>query len=176
VTLARVYGEDAVEQALGRYARRFRFEHPSPEDLLGVFEEVLGPEAAAALRAGLFEKGWVDYAVDEVSSERKQAAWDGAVLVRRRGTLSFPVDVELLMADGSTRRERWDGRNESKRIPWQGPVALRGAVVDPDDRIVIDQNLENNHGSADGPDGEGAPRTLERMTYWTQLVLQAITP
>jgi hypothetical protein len=175
-TLAGVYGEYAVERALGRYARRFRFEHPGPEDLLGVFEDGLGRPAAAALRAGLFEKGWVDYAVDEVSSEHRQAAWEGSVLVRRRGTLSFPVDVELVMTDGSTRRERWDGVDESTRIPWHGPVALRAAVVDPDDRVLVDQNLENNHRAADGLDGEGAPRTLERMTYWTQLVLQAISP
>jgi hypothetical protein len=176
VTLGGVYGQDAVARALGRYARQFRFEHPGPEDLLGVFEDVLGREPAAALRAGLFEKGWVDYAIDEVLSERKLAAWEGSVLVRRRGTLSFPVDVELVMADGSTRRERWDGMNESKRIPWHGPVALRGAVVDPDDRVAIDENLENNHGAANGLDGEGAPRTLERLTYWTQLVLQALSP
>jgi hypothetical protein len=141
-----------------------------------VFEDGLGRAAAATLRAGLFEKGWVDYAVDEVSSEQKQEAWEGSVLVRRRGTLSFPVDVELVMTDGSTRRARWDGVDESTRIPWHGPVALRAAVVDPDDRVVIDENLENNHRTADGLDGEGAPRTLERMTYWTQLVLQAISP
>jgi hypothetical protein len=166
-TLARVYGEDAVVGALGEYARRFRFRHPGPEQLFAVFAETMGPDVAATLRTALFDKGWVDYAVDEVR--------EGSVLVRRRGTLSFPVDVELAFEDGSTRRERWDGTGESKRIAISGANSLRAAVVDPDRRVTIDANLENNAGAA--PDGgQGAPRTLERVMYWMQLALQAVSP
>jgi len=194
-TIARVYGDEGVGSALGRYTRRFRFEHPGPDQLVAVFAEALGGRAAATLRAALFERGWVDYVVESVSSRRSKAAagvfdtngtretlsardeagWEGSVLVARRGTLAFPVDIELVLADGSTRRERWDGEGASTRIPWHGPVALRAAVVDPDDRVMIDMNLENNHGSAEG-EGGGAPRTLERVTYWTQLALQAVSP
>ncbi len=193
--MARVYGDDAVARALGQYTRRFRFEHPGPDELVAVFKHVLGERPAAALRTALFDKGWVDYAVENVWSRRSkstagvfdtngkretrqaegEAGWEGAVLVVRRGTLSFPVDIELVLADGSTRRERWDGEGPSKRIEWRGPVALRGAVVDPDDRAMIDLDLENNHASAQG-DGGGAPRTLERATYWMQLALQAVSP
>ncbi|HZU84095.1 MAG TPA: M1 family metallopeptidase, partial [Polyangiaceae bacterium] len=56
-TLARVYGDEAVGRALGRYARRFRFEHPGPEQLASAFERELGAGAAQALRRALFEKG-----------------------------------------------------------------------------------------------------------------------
>jgi hypothetical protein len=195
-TLARVYGDEAVGGALGRYTRRFRFDHPGPEQFIGVFQEVLGDRAAATLRTALFDKGWVDYAVESVSSERSKSAagafdtngkretlvahddagWEGSVLVVRRGTLTFPVDVELVLADGSRRRERWDGEGSSKRIAWHGPVALRAAIVDPDDRVMIDRNLENNHASAEGSERAGAPRALERITYWAQLALQAVSP
>jgi hypothetical protein len=196
-TLSRVYGDDAVARALGRYARRYRFQHPGPEQLVAVFQEVMGARAAGALHAALFDEGWVDYAIDGVwSREAKRPAgyfddtgkrekadatkvdgggWDNSVLVRRLGTLSFPVDVELTFVDGTTRREHWDGEGESKRFVWRGPVALRGAVVDPDDRVLVDQNLENNHGTSVGGDG-GAPRTLERATYFAQMLLQAVSP
>jgi hypothetical protein len=196
-TLARVYGDDAVGHALGRYTRRYRFEHPGPDQLIDVLRELLGDRVAATLRAALFEKGWVDYVLDSASTETapraagvfdrdgkrenvKQGAsdeggWDSSVLVRRRGTLSFPVDVELTFADGSNRRERWEAEQEWKRFTWHGPAALRGAVVDPDDRVLIDMNLGNN---ARAPEGERtwAPRTWERATYWTQLLLQAVSP
>ncbi len=166
-TLQGVYGDAAVAGALGHYARRFRFQHPGPEELLGVFAETMGPPIAATLRTALFDKGWVDYAVDDVR--------EGSVLVRRRGTLSFPVDVELASEDGSTRRERWDGMGESKVIAWSGTGKLRSAIVDPDRRVTIDANLENNFGQA--PDhGSGAPRTLERVVYWMQLAMQAVSP
>jgi Peptidase family M1 domain len=164
-TLARVYGEEALMAALGEYARRFRFQHPGPEQLLGVFAETMGADVAAMLRTALFDKGWVDYAVDDVR--------DTSVLVRRRGTLRLPVDVELAFEDGSTRRERWDGAGDSKRIAASG--TLRAAVVDPDHRVTIDANLENNSGAAPGA-VQGAPRTLERVPYWLQLAVQTVSP
>jgi hypothetical protein len=166
-TLARVYGDEAVGGALGLYARRYRFAHPGPEQLLGVFEEVMGSQVAATFREALFKKGWVDYAVDEVRER--------SVLVRRRGTLSFPVDVELVSEDGSTRRETWDGVAESKTFAWAGSSDLRSAVVDPDHRVTIDANLENNFACEPGG-GRGAPRTTERALYWAQLALQAVSP
>jgi hypothetical protein len=166
-TLARVYGEDAVLGALGVYARRYRFRHPGPEELLGVFAETMGPDVAATLRAALFEKGWVDYAVDDIREH--------SVLVRRRGTISLPVEVELTFEDGSSRRERWDGLAESKVIASAGASPLRAAVIDPDRRVTIDANLENNAGAAPGG-GHGAPRTLERIPYWMQLAVQAVSP
>jgi hypothetical protein len=166
-TLKRVYGDEAVAAALGQYTRQFRFRHPGPEQLLDVFQQSMGPHVAATLRAALFDKGWVDYAVDDVRER--------TVLVRRRGTLSFPVDVELVSEDGSTKREHWDGAGESKVFAWSGSGTLRAAVVDPDRRVTIDANLENNFGSEEGS-GRGAPRTWERALYWMQLAVQAVSP
>jgi hypothetical protein len=194
-TLARVYGDEAVAEALGRYTRRFRFEHPGPEELLGVVAETMGDAPAAALRTALFDKGWVDYAIDGVWSERSRTAagvfdgtggretvagkedgaWEGGVLVRRRGTLVFPVDVDLVFSDGSRKRERWDGTGDSKRFNWQGPKELRGALVDPDDRVLVDANLENNHGAPPG-NRSAASRSLERAVYWVQMAMQAVLP
>ena len=196
-TLARVYGDEPVSRALGNYARRYRFQHPGPEELIGAFRDVMGDRVAASLRTALFDKGWVDYVVDGVwthEAEReagvfdhdgkrekiepgpsRAGGWDSSVLVRRRGTLSFPVDVELTFADGSTRRERWDGDGDWKRWTWHGQVALRTAVADPGDRVLVDMNLGNNHGAAPGA-GAWAPRTFERATYWMQLAVQAVSP
>ncbi len=171
--------------------------------------------AAQAMRTALFDKGWVDYAVDGVyCEEAKRAAgffdtdgktdgkrepdggapasqdqgrvlvpsgksdaggWDASVLVRRRGTLVLPVDVELTFVDGTTRLEHWDGEGDAKRFDFHGPVALRGAVVDPQGRVLIDRNLENNHGVASGHQS-GAWRTLERAAYFAQLAIQAVSP
>ena len=207
-TLARVYGRELVDRALGRYARSFRFAHPGPEDLVRAIADVVGQRAASTLRTALFDEGWVDYAVEGVWAEQAQKAagvfdcegakdgatpcadsrwtvprdqtipsqWENAVAVRRRGTLSFPVDIELVMRDGSRRRESWDGQGSFKRIAWRGPIGLRSAIVDPDDRVPIDSNLENNRAST--PDGNrpSAPRTLERVVYWMQLALQSLSP
>ena len=196
-TLRRVYGDDAMSRSLGGYARAFRFQHPGPEDFIRSFERGMGDEAAAMLRRALFDRGWVDYSVVDVachpSSEPRgifdregkretvrtatpaPADFDGWVLVRHRGTLSFPVDVELTLADGSKRRIPWDGRGET-RLPYHGTSALESAVVDPDHTVLLDDDLTNNHASTADAEPRGAKHVLERATYWAELLVEALAP
>jgi hypothetical protein len=196
-TIRRVWGDAAVSRALGRYARRNRFRHPTPDDLQRAFDEVVGARAASALHTALFDKGWVDYVITGLSSrktvppagifdrngKRETVAADGAgdgyegwVLVTRRGTLSFPVEIELTLDDGSVQRVHWDGEGDSTRIPYRGKVALRAAVVDPDHAVLLDDDLTNNHGTVSTGRARGALCTLERAAYWAELVLQAVAP
>jgi hypothetical protein len=192
-TFRLVYGEPAVSRALGRYTRHFRFEHPGPDDLIASFEVELGAPAAASLRTALFDEGWVDYTVVNVFSKRSElpggifdkegkreivtakpepdGAYEGWVLVTRRGTLTFPVDVELELADGTIRRVRWDG-DRALRIPYTGKVALCSAVVDPDHTVLLDDDPTNNHAAAASE--AHAPRVIERVAYWAELWLSAI--
>jgi aminopeptidase N len=194
-TFRQVYGEAAVSRALGRYTRRFRFEHPGPDELIASFETELGARAAATLRAALFDKGWVDYTVTSVFSKGVEepggifdrdgkreilaskavpnGGYEGWVLVTRRGTLTFPVDVELDLEDGATQRVHWDG-GEALRIPYSGKVALRAAVVDPDHAVLLDDDPTNNHASAEGRTYPS--RAMERVAYWAELWLSAFAP
>lgn len=197
-TLQRVYGEAPMRAALRAYAARARFKHPTPDDLLAVAREHLGERASANLRTALFEKGWVDYAVTAVASSPSHPpaglydhdgkretvtrakgtsdSHEGWVLVTRRGTLSFPVEVDLVFEDGSRKRETWDGEGESVRIPFRGPSALRAAVVDPQEKILLDEERENDHATVRFARRTGARHTFERATYWAGLLLGAIAP
>lgn len=98
------------------------------------------------------------------------------MLVNRRGTLELPVEIELISEDGTRVRVPWDGRSESTRIPYSGASALRAVVVDPDQKVLLDQDPENDFATAPGHAGGGATRTLERATYWSQLILGGIAP
>lgn len=169
-TMRRVYGDAAMRQAMGRYARRYRFKHPVPGDLLKTFGEVLGPGPSATLKTALFDKGWIDLTVRILAKTTEE----GTVLITRRGPLSYPVDVELTYQDGKTERRRWDGQGTTFPLHYRG--RLRAAVVDPDRTILIDEDLGNNHAVVPGQSGGGAPRTLERALYWSQLLVQAVSP
>ena len=197
-TLHRVYGDAAMQRAMGAYAHRFRFKHPVPQDLIATFQREMGNEAGEILRATLFDKGWVDYKIEAMSSnvvrapaglfdvggkretvpaDRETAGkYSGWVLVVKRGTLTIPVDIELISEDGTKVRAAWDGTSDSIRVPFAGTSPLRAAIIDPDRKILLDQDPENDFATAPGHAGGGAPRTLERATYWSQLVMGAIGP
>jgi hypothetical protein len=196
-TLRRVYGDEAMAAAFGRYARKNRFQHPGPDAFLACIEEGMGASAAANLRAALFEKGWVDYAVLSIGTQSAReaagvfdrdgkretvreseggGAHQGWVVITRRGTLTFPVDVELTLEDGSTQRLHWSGDTDGVRLPYVGTSPLRAVEIDPEERILVDQTRTNNFASAPRASRAGAPRTSERLLYWAELALQQLVP
>jgi hypothetical protein len=173
-TLGRVYGEDAVRSALGVYTRRHRFRHPGPEDLIQALREGVGDDAAAQLRAALFDRATVDYAVERFTSASAPEGRHGHVLVRRRGALRFPVDVELTFADGTRQRLRWDAAASAAELPWQAKSDLVAAVIDPDHRVLLDDDLGNNARSR-SPSRVSAA-LLDRLAFAASVLLADVSP
>ncbi len=195
-TLANVYSEPPVHQALSSFARTHRFSHPGPEALLESFRESLGERAAETLRLALFERGGVDFEVGmlrnaqlteaggvfdregerenrERGAATEQNSWLGAATVWRHGSLRLPVEIELVTADGSRARRRWDGQGEWTTVEHQGQSPLVSVEVDPDRRVLLDDNWMNNAVRAQ----RGArSRTRERATYAGQLLLGWLGP
>jgi hypothetical protein len=193
-TMRRTYGSVAFDKAMELYAYRYRFQHPTPEDFVGTLEEVLGPDARQILKIALFDKGWVDYDIrtlrnapavepaglfdrggqrETLTPKADPTKFEGWVLVGHDGPLAFPVEVELTFADGSVKRTSWDGLGDSFRVPFNSTSPLVSAVVDPEERVLIDMNRQNNHRSLTS---KAPMRTAERLFYWAQLFLQWIAP
>jgi hypothetical protein len=187
-SLAGAYGEEAFARALGAFSRRFRFQHPGPSDLLDVVRESLGEAAAEALRVALFEQGSVDFLVDDFfasgspppallpggSAPPAEASGHGYALVRRRGSVALPVFVDLIGEDGRVERVRWMARESLLAIPYGGPSPLAAVVIDPDHRILLDEDLSNN--AARRGRSLVALRVLERAVFAAELGLLVAVP
>lgn len=176
-TLSNVYGEDTLRRAVGLYARRHRFGHPTPEDLFAAIGEGVGPEAAAALREALTEPSSVDYLVDAIEPGPRP---DGApgfvshVLVRRRGSVRLPVDVLLVTRDGASQVVRWDAARSAEWLAHEGPDPVVAAVVDPEHRVLLDEDLSNNALRASG--SSFAWRALEGGAFAGGVIARGILP
>jgi len=168
-TLDRVY-EGGMRQTLGRYARRHRYGHPGPEQLLEAVRDTLGEEAEEALRTCLFDRGWIDVAVETFSCTPHACS----LVVTRRGNVVLPVDVRWIHADGSTTSTRWDARQEQARLTLETRRGLVGAILDPDHRIMLDEDFANN------AIGSGSPpnpwRTRGLLTHLAALGFSAVSP
>jgi Peptidase family M1 domain len=195
-TVGNVWGRDRLEHALGVYARRYRFRHPAPRDFLAVMRDELGDDAAQSLQSALYEEGWVDYAVTNLDCVRTETpagvfdrstgretvertladaerAWSCRALVRRRGTLTFPIVVDLVLDDGSVERRNWDGREAWTAISYDGSRRVVAAIADPEYRITLDDELGNN---ARRTRRAGSERLLERGVYFAELALIGAGP
>jgi Peptidase family M1 domain len=190
-TLSRVYGRPALDEALSDYAAHARFRHPEPSDLVDAVRGRLGDGAARNLERALFERGSVDYLVRDVQSAaltpragvfdegsgrrtvareepRSAARFAGHAVVLRHGSLELPVQVELRFEDGRTERRTWSGDGTRYVVSTEGPSRLVGVTVDPEHRVLLDDDLTNN---AAAREDQGAPRVWERLLYVAQLLI-----
>jgi Peptidase family M1 domain len=194
-TLARVYGRERFEAALGTYARRFRFAHPTPRDFLDVMGEGLGPDARRVLAQALDERGRVDFVVREVQNASEKAPagvfdrpggretvavaralaqhFRGRAVILRHGELELPVDIDLFDEAGGIHHEHWDGHGSLHVIDYRGDARLSHVVVDPEHKILLDDDLLDNAAAARP---NPCRRTLERSTYVAELALALMLP
>ncbi|MFO0643044.1 MAG: M1 family metallopeptidase [Polyangiaceae bacterium] len=199
-TLARVYGEDKLTAALGAYTSRHRMRNPVPEDLLAAIGEHLGDEARALTRAALFDQATIDYAVVEVGSQRRSKPaglfdrngkretesgaseddYEGYALVEARGTLQLPLDVAFVTEDGAEVRTRVGGTIEPHgrmiRVPYTGTKALRGVVLDPEQKLLLDDDFTNNHAMIRGTREAPQNHVFALVTTLTSHLVSWLSP
>lgn len=165
-TLRRVYGDPRFYEMLGRYTRSMRFRHPTETDLLNAVESGLDATAREFLATGLAASGRLDATVLEASSvkrhepgglfgaapepltERKAESgndWISTLVLSRRGALVLPVEVEMRFQDGSIQRRVWESSTEHT-AQWSQESAseLTAVIVDPERKLLVDDNWENN--------------------------------
>lgn len=195
-TIERVYGRDRFQRAFGLYTRTFRFKHPTWQDFLSSTVAELDAQAVTALRAAFFERGTVDYLVRDISNasvtpaagvfdgptgrenKKPEAAnaasqYAGRAVVFRHGTLQFPVDIALGFEDGSKQLRHWDGLGDTFAVDSLGPSRLVSVYVDPEERILIDDDRSNNWFSTQGA---SAPRCFDQLLFAVQAAFGAFAP
>ncbi len=152
-TLESVVGKETMRRALQVYFTRYRFKHPTGEDFLRTLQEVTGrDDLQPFLSQAINGTDLLDYSVDSLSSgpvdwwkiDSSSGPYRTDVIVRRRGTLEFPVKLEVGFADGSKERVDWDGTDRWANFSWNKPTRAVYASVDPDNNVLLDANRFNN--------------------------------
>ena len=131
---------------------------------------------ASMTRAGTGEVsarnlGYLDQHLGKYISDGKLAGT--LVVVYRHGTLQFPVEIALGFEDGSKQLRHWDGSGLTFNVDNVGPSQLVSVNVDPEQRILLDDDRSNNWLSIRS---SSAPRCRERALYAAQLLLGAFGP
>jgi hypothetical protein len=201
LTLERLLGEETMARVMRTYHERWRFRHPASEDFYAVASEVAGQDLGWFFDQTIEGPGFLDYEVASVRThheppprgimrdgaaatvslpepadeEAGDETWRSVVLVRRRGEVVLPVEVELQLEGAPPERRQWDGRDRWVRYEITGPHPLVAAVVDPDDRLVLDVNRLNNARRV-RPDSTTATYWGARWTFWLQAVLSLMGP
>jgi hypothetical protein len=190
-TLERMVGWTTMQRIMATYFERWKFRHPKPRDFFAVAEEVSGRDLDWFFEQVHGGSGVFDYAVTGLSSreksvrglvdrdgrriavgdERLARTYETAVVVRREGEAWFPAELLVTFEDGSTARERWDGRDRWKLYRFETASRAVSAEVDPDRVLVLDLDLTNNSRTLAPRAGAAADKWAMRWMVWLQDLL-----
>jgi Peptidase family M1 domain len=153
-TLEGVVGEATLRQALRAYFIRYRFQHPTGTQFLDTLQEVCGRKDLQPYFDQAFDGTEVlDYSVDSLTSGSSEwwkdnsaggGPYHTSVVVRRKGSFLFPVNLEVGFADGSKEQATWDGKDRWARFSWDKPSRAVYAQLDPDGNVPLDVDSFNN--------------------------------
>jgi hypothetical protein len=195
-TLERLIGTPAMDRCLRLYADRWRFKHPATSDWIAAVRGATGRDWKWFFERTFFSSGEIDYAVEEAKSGRtrpprglfekagklgpgpppplaKRSGWRSTVTVTRRGDVAMPVELLLRFEGGAAYRTSWDGEARWTRFRITGPRLLE-AIVDPDEKILLDSDRGNNGRRPEG-DGRAATRWTSRAVFWMQNLIDGLT-
>lgn len=102
--------------------------------------------------------------------EEEKALYHSTVHVRRLGEFIFPVELQMIFADGDTVTEKWDGKARWHKFSVTRPSRLLSATIDPENKILLDVQLTNNSRTLESS-SRGINKLTARLLFWTQFFL-----
>ncbi len=157
LTLERYLGEEVFSKIMREYFRGWQFKHPETEDFIRVAEGVSGKKLGWFFDSFLFSDGTIDYKVEKIRTKKlrkpegkidlkfqEEGNWESEVSIVREGSISFPVNIEILFENGMKIKEFWDGKERWRKFKYVKPFKVKSVVIDPDEILLLDRNRFNN--------------------------------
>lgn len=112
--------------------------------------------------------------VKENAREDDDKVYLSEVVVHRLGDMYMPQEVLIHFESGEEKLETWDGKARAKTFTYQGTNKVLWANVDPEHKIQLDVNFNNNSLSTDAQT-TGIWKYLANFLTWLQHGMQAVS-
>jgi hypothetical protein len=193
VTLERYLGEELMYRVMRTYHHRYRFKHPTSEDFIRTVNEVSGKNMSWLFANTWYSSNLFDYSIDRINNRRVPAptgyfslngkrsdpapvtkTYECEVVVKREGEAIAPVEILVVFKDGSIRREGWDGQYRWKKFIYATDSPVSYAIVDPDNKLAMDVNGNNNGKAVREPGYRSlaARKYASKWMFWVQNYLE----
>ncbi|HEV8176258.1 MAG TPA: M1 family metallopeptidase [Gemmatimonadales bacterium] len=140
-----IIGRDRFDPAFKQYVTRWAYKHPTPADFFRSIEDGVGEDLSWFWRSWFYTTETLDQTVDSVASDSGSIA--SRVYLRNAGAMPMPVELELVMDDGTTKQmslpvEVWYGGNRYNVLVPEARKVIR-VTIDPR-KLYPDVRRENN--------------------------------
>ena len=201
-TLEGLVGQATFDEIMKRYFLKWKFKHPCGQDFIDVVNEIVpknhgnkfGEDMNWFFDQVVYGTESCDYEIGFISHrklfaplgivedknnpillsevEDSKSGLAASVLVYRSGEMKLPVEILVRFQDGTEVLENWDGKGRSIELKYD--KRIESAVVDPEKKIYIDENLLNNSHSR-SPETTGIRKYVSKFMFWMQNVMQTMS-
>jgi hypothetical protein len=200
-TLDHLLGRQTLARVLRTYHERWRFRHPSSDDFYAVAGQVSGRDLAWFWNQITEGTGILEYEVVSITSRQAAPAaglldtrdgqsrlvgsagasgtggssimYQSRVVIRRVGTVAFPVDIVLRYEGRGPERVAWDGQGTWTELLRTGPHRLLSAHIDPEHRLTLEVSRLNSARRTE-PSARVAGTWSARWMFWVQNLLAGV--
>jgi hypothetical protein len=194
--LERYLGDEWMYRVMRTYHFRYRFKHPTSQDFINTVNEVTGKNMNWFFENTWYSSNVFDYSIDYIDNtmipqpvgvfsdngakfdpdtlQRAKGKYRCDVVVKREGEAIAPVDVLIVFENGDQKREQWDGQYRWKKFTYFSDSKVKEAIVDPDHKLVMDVNWNNNSKVIREPGfrSEAAQKYASKFLFWLQNYLE----
>jgi hypothetical protein len=179
-TLRNHLGREKMNELMQEYFRRYKFKHPTTSDFIQVVDEVAGGDLSSLLEQLAYRTGLCDYRVQSLESvplednKDKRKGFMTTVVLERLGEVIVPAEVLIELQDGEEIRQVWDGKERWTRIEVETDSKIRAATIDPEDKIALDINVNNNSLTAKVNDSVLMKLSAQSL-FWLEILVDWMT-
>ncbi|WP_421827748.1 M1 family metallopeptidase [Larkinella sp.] len=178
-TLDGLVGRPVMDEIMRTYFNRWQFKHPNAGNFIAIVNEIVqkrlgnrfGPDMSWFFDQVLYGNQVCDYELHAVRSTKQGSMYRSAITVYRKGDAQLPVEVLVHFANGKEELLHWDGKARSHTFTLTQPTRADWAKVDPQQKIYIDSNLNNNSFTT-RPPASPAAKYAAKLMFWAQNWMQ----
>jgi hypothetical protein len=153
-TLMGMVGEETTNRIFREYYSRWAFKNPSGKDFVKIVNDVVtktyGHDMNWFFSQTLYGTGLCDYKVAGIINKQdtilsgSQKVYISVAKLERAGEIMLPVEVLIHFNNGDEIKESWDGKSRFKNYEYTGTRKIDWVKIDPDCKITMDINYNNN--------------------------------
>jgi hypothetical protein len=200
-TMEGMMGQRLFDEMMQEYFEKYSFKHPRGADFHALVKSFLAssdnPVALGDVdiffEQMIYGTDVLDYSVGDITyfkrthgqgiynTEQEKKYREGKredlitskVILHRKGGVILPVDIRFMFEDGRVINKTWSGEDRTKIYYFQDEVRLVRVEIDPEAKLYIDINLNNNSLCKEA-EALPAVKISSKCLYWVSNILQTI--
>jgi len=141
--LEHLLGRETFDRVMQEYYRRYRYRQVTAEDFIKTAEDVSRRDLREFFEQWLTTTKQLDAVLEGMSTQKIEGKYVTRVMVRQRGELRIPIDLEATLADGTKVRQRWEMLDDQGTITFITDKPVRSVTLDPE-RALPDLDRSDN--------------------------------